>query len=103
MLVLFLLFTCPANRGASQESGPSLILTNSVVSGTQGEKKISLFHFYLLMIIVAFHCIGFIHHSFVPRYFPSVEARILFSHLNYHLVSGIQEIFLYFAFQYDVW
>ena len=40
MLVLFLLFTCPANQEACQESGPSLILTSSVVSGTQGKKSL---------------------------------------------------------------
>ena len=40
MLVLFLLFTCPANQEACQESGTSLILTSSVVSGTQGKKSL---------------------------------------------------------------
>ena len=43
--------------------------------------------FYFLMIIVASYFTGFIHFSFLHCYFPSMEARILFSHLNY-LLSG---------------
>ena len=103
MLVLFLLFPCPANREACQESGPSFILTNSVVSGTQGKKKNLIITFLFVDDYSDFfYCTEFIHLSSLPRYFPSVGVRILFNHFNY-LVSGAQEIFLYFPFQFDVW
>ena len=103
MLVLFLLFPCPANREACQESGPSFILTNSVVSGTQGKKKISLLHFYLLMIIVTFFIVlnSYIFHPYLVIFhqweleFCSITSIILyqaprkfFSILHFSLMYG---------------
>lgn len=98
MLVLFMLFTCPANQEASQESGPSLILTNSVVSGTQGEKNLIItFLFvddYSDFFIYIFHPYLVIFHQWKLE-FCSITSIILyqaprkfFSILHFSLMYG---------------